>query len=143
MHMQGNPRTMQIDPKYVDVTKEVRYFLLERARSAIESGVSAKKIWIDPGIGFGKSTAHNIRLLKDLRQFVDSGYPVLLGTSRKSFIGRLLRSESDPAPIEERLEGTLATQALGQIAGVAMLRVHDVAEAARFRNVFSAITDAS
>lgn len=126
MHMQGEPRSMQIEPSYRNVLKEVLNFLLERTEVAIRAGISADRIWIDPGIGFGKTVDHNITLLHELRQFVESGYPVLLGVSRKSFLGRLDPGAPDPSL---RLPGTLAAQVWGQLQGVHMLRVHDVKEA--------------
>jgi dihydropteroate synthase len=124
MHMQGAPSTMQIEPKYDDVVAEVLQFLLERARRAEQSGIEKNKIFIDPGIGFGKTLEHNTLLLKHLDKFVSSGYRVLVGTSRKGFIGKITGRE-DPA---ERIFGTAATVALCVTAGVSIVRVHDVAE---------------
>ncbi len=124
MHMQGTPRTMQVEPRYNDVVAEVMKFLLDRARRAEQSGINRNKIFIDPGIGFGKTLEHNILLLKNLDKFVATGYRVLVGTSRKSFIGSIIGKEK-PA---DRLFGTAATIALCVAAGVSILRVHDVAE---------------
>jgi dihydropteroate synthase len=124
MHMQGTPGTMQIKPKYDDVVAEVLQFLLERAKRSEESGIERNKIFIDPGIGFGKTLEHNTLLLKHLREFVSSGYRVLVGTSRKSFIGEITGREN-PA---ERIFGTAGTVALCAAAGVSVVRVHDVAE---------------
>jgi len=124
MHMQGTPATMQIEPKYEDVVSEVLQFLLERARRAEDAGIDRKKIFIDPGIGFGKTLEHNLLLLRNIDKFVASGYRVLIGTSRKSFIGKLTGREK---PSERRF-GTAATVALCAAAGVSIVRVHDVAE---------------
>jgi dihydropteroate synthase len=124
MHMQGTPATMQIEPKYEDVVSEVLEFFLERARRAEGAGIDRKKIFIDPGIGFGKTLEHNLLLLRDIDKFVASGYRVLIGTSRKSFIGKLTGKEKPG----ERIFGTAATVALCAVAGVSIVRVHDVAE---------------
>ncbi len=135
MHMQGQPATMQADPHYDDVVHEVRDFLVERAERAAADGV--EEIWIDPGIGFGKTTAHNLSLLAHLDELVACGYPVVVGTSRKRFLGKLL-AQSDGlgsgVPVEDRLEGSLATATWAMAQGARMVRVHDVrptAEAAR------------
>lgn len=141
MHMQGEPRTMQANPTYANVVQEVRDFLVERAEFAHSLGISRNRIYIDPGIGFGKKLEHNLDLLRHLTYFVQTGYPVLLGTSRKSFIGRILGSAEAPLPTEERLEGTLATQAIAESAGIAILRVHDVRSAVRFSKIYRAITE--
>ncbi|MGH8609226.1 MAG: dihydropteroate synthase, partial [Gammaproteobacteria bacterium] len=123
MHMQGAPSTMQQDPQYGDVVDEIRAFLLERADSAIAAGVPCGNIIIDPGIGFGKTPEHNLALLKNLPRFVGSGYPVLLGASRKRFMGAIC---NEPQP--SKLEGaTCASTAMGVVAGVRIFRVHDVA----------------
>ncbi len=124
MHMQGTPATMQLEPKYDDVVKEVLAFLLERATRAEQFGIARERIFIDPGIGFGKTLEHNLELLRNIHSFVDCGYRVLVGTSRKSFIGTLTGKE-DPA---QRTFGTAATVALCAAAGVSVVRVHDVAE---------------
>src|SRR5438105_4991717 len=126
MHMQGTPRTMQEDPRYVDVVGEVRDFLVERARAAISAGV--RELWIDPGIGFGKTPQHNLSLLRHLRALVDTGFEVAVGASRKSFLGRLTGAGPDhPAPVEDRAEASLAASVWAMAAGAAMVRVHDVA----------------
>jgi len=125
MHMQGDPRTMQQAPAYGDVVAEVRAFLVERAGAA-----GTSEVWIDPGIGFGKTTEHNLSLLRHLDQLVATGYPVLVGTSRKGFLGRL----TGDAPATDRLEASVATAAWALASGASMVRVHDVAptvEAAR------------
>jgi dihydropteroate synthase len=124
MHMQATPATMQTQPQYNDVVEEVLQFLLERAQKAQQLGVDKSKIFIDPGIGFGKTLEHNLLLLKNIDRFVESGYRVLVGTSRKSFIGRLT-GKQDPA---RRIFGTAATVALCVAAGVSVVRVHDVDE---------------
>jgi len=124
MHMQGTPAMMQIEPNYEDVVGEVLEFLLERAKRAEQFGIPKERIFIDPGIGFGKTLEHNLLLLKNLGKFVLSGYRVCVGTSRKSFIGKIIGKEK-PA---ERIFGTAATVALCVAAGVSIVRVHDVAE---------------
>ncbi len=122
MHMQGEPGNMQDNPSYENVTREVSEYLLERAKHAENLGVNKNNIILDPGIGFGKRTQHNLELLRDLNEIVDLGYPVLLGTSRKRFMGEISNRE-DP---RERMPATCATSALGVIAGVNIFRVHDV-----------------
>jgi dihydropteroate synthase len=123
MHMQGDPRTMQVAPRYDDVVAEVRAFLVERAETALAAGVS--EVWIDPGIGFGKTADHNLSLLRHLDVLVATGHPVMIGTSRKGFLGALTAG----APEDDRLEGTLATGVWAAAAGAKMVRVHDVAPA--------------
>jgi dihydropteroate synthase len=124
MHVQGTPATMQIEPKYDDVVGEVLDFLLSRAARAEQFGVPAGRIFIDPGIGFGKTLEHNLLLLRNIDRFVASGYRVLVGPSRKSFIGKITGKEKP----SERLFGTAAAVALCVAAGVSVVRVHDVAE---------------
>jgi dihydropteroate synthase len=124
MHMRGEPETMQREPYYTDVVREVASFLVERAAEARDAGV--EEVWVDPGIGFGKTVAHNLTLLCHLRVLVDTGFPVLVGTSRKSFIGRLTGGADGPDPVHDRLEGSLATAAWSLLNGAAMVRVHDV-----------------
>ena len=136
MHMQGQPRTMQDDPQYEDVVGEVRDFLLARAGMAEAAGVGRDRIAIDPGIGFGKSFDHNLALLRNLRVLVDTGYPVLLGASRKAFLGRILGG-SVPAP--ERDPATGATVALAIEQGVAIVRVHNVAMTTQVARTVEAI----
>ncbi len=131
MHMQGLPRTMQRSPSYDDVVEEVSSFLLAKAEELAGVGIARERVWIDPGIGFGKTVSHNLRLLRELPRFVASGYPVLIGVSRKSFIGKLLGSEDAPLPVGERLEGTLAAQAWAQIQGARVIRAHDVGASRR------------
>ncbi len=122
MHMQGDPGTMQDSPSYLDVTREISEYLLERAKYAENLGVKKENIILDPGIGFGKRTQHNLELLRDLKKIVALGYPVLLGTSRKRFMGEI-SNRDDP---RERMPATCATSALGVMAGVNIFRVHDV-----------------
>jgi dihydropteroate synthase len=124
MHMQGEPLTMQAEPKYEDVVSEVLEFLVGRAKRAEDAGILKERIFIDPGIGFGKTLEHNLSLLRDIEKFVASGYRVLVGTSRKSFIGALTGTKK----AAERIYGTAATVALCVAAGVSVVRVHDVAE---------------
>jgi dihydropteroate synthase len=131
VHMQGSPPTMQAAPHYDDVVSEVYGFVLERAGVALRAGV--EEVWVDPGIGFGKTMAHNLSLLRHLPQLVRSAAAagcagVMVGTSRKRFLGLLADPGSDePAGVDDRLEGSLATAALALVAGVSMVRVHDVA----------------
>jgi dihydropteroate synthase len=122
MHMIGTPRTMQDDPQYDDVVAEVKRFLEERMAFAVAHGVREEKIILDPGIGFGKTVAHNLELLRRLPELVALGRPVLVGTSRKSFLGKLTGRGLD-----ERVPGTLATNVLAYERGARIFRVHDVA----------------
>lgn len=127
MHAQGEPATMQDDPRYGDVVAEVLDHLLVEAAAAEAAG--APEVWIDPGIGFGKTHQHNLALLAHLDAFVASGRPVVVGTSRKGFLGRLLGASdgtADPAPVDDRLEGSLATATWAFACGAAMVRAHDV-----------------
>jgi dihydropteroate synthase len=123
MHMQGDPRTMQQAPTYDDVVSEVRDFLVARADAAERAGVD--EVWIDPGIGFGKNVAHNLTLLKHLRVLADTGHAVLVGTSRKSFLGKLSAGAASDAD-DDRFEGSLTTSTWAMIEGASMVRVHDV-----------------
>jgi dihydropteroate synthase len=124
MHIRGTPATMQVEPKYEDVVGEVLEFLLGRAKRAEQLGISRERIFIDPGVGFGKTVEHNLLLLRNIHKFVDTGYRVCVGPSRKSFIGKITGREN-PA---ERIFGTAASVALCAAAGVSLVRVHDVAE---------------
>ncbi len=124
MHMQGTPATMQIEPKYEDVVGEVLQFLLERAQRAEKFGISKERIFIDPGIGFGKTLEHNLELLRNIDKFIATGYRVLVGTSRKSFIGKITGKEKP----SDRIFGTAASVALCVAKGVSIVRVHDTAE---------------
>jgi dihydropteroate synthase len=123
MHMLGDPRTMQDDPRYGDVVAEVKAFLDERLAFAVGAGIEEERIWLDPGIGFGKTVEHNLELLRRLDEIVALGRPVVVGTSRKSFLGRLTGRH-----VGERLAGTIATNVLALERGASVFRVHDVAE---------------
>lgn len=121
MHMQGTPRTMQLEPHYSDVVAEVRNFLARRVEFAMQTGIEREKIIIDPGIGFGKTLEHNLALLKGLPGLARVGQPLLVGVSRKGFIGKLLDAVAD-----ERLEGSLAAAVAAVLAGAHIIRAHDV-----------------
>jgi len=136
MHMQGTPATMQAEPKYEDVVSEVLEFLSKQAKRAEKFGIPKERIFIDPGIGFGKTLEHNLELLRNIHKFVATGYRVCIGTSRKSFVGKLTGKEN-PA---NRIFGTAATVALCVAAGVSIVRVHDVAEMVDVVNVSRAIS---
>jgi dihydropteroate synthase len=123
MHMQGTPATMQQNPSYRDVVAEVRGFLAERIEFAVARGIQKTQMAVDPGIGFGKTVEHNIELLARLQEFRSLGCPVLVGASRKSFIGKLLNRQP-----HERLAGSLAVAAWAVLRGANILRVHDVTE---------------
>ena len=123
MHMKGTPRTMQDNPVYGDVVVEVREFLAERMRSAIDAGIDEGGIWLDPGIGFGKTVEHNLELIARLDELADLGRPIVIGASRKNFIGAITGRE-----VGDRLGGSIATNVLGLVHGADVLRVHDVAE---------------
>ncbi len=125
MHMLGNPRTMQIDPRYDDVVGEVRAFLETRLAFAIAAGIPEERIMLDPGIGFGKTVEHNLELLARLDEIVDLGRPVVIGTSNKSFLGRLTGR-----PLGQRVAGTIASCVVGYERGARVFRVHDVAPVA-------------
>jgi len=127
MHRQGTPATMQLDPRYGDVVAEVAEFLAERAGAASRAG--APEVWIDPGIGFGKTVDHNLELLASLPALAAIGYPLVVGTSRKRFLGVLTApAGGEPDPVEDRLPGSLATATWAMHCGAAMVRVHDVAQ---------------
>jgi len=141
MHMRGQPRTMQEDPQYEAVVDEVRTVLLERAGRALQAGV--REVWVDPGIGFGKTTAHNLALLGHLDDLVQAAAGagcdgVMVGTSRKRFLGVLAAGPESaaPAPLADRLEGSLATAAAALVAGVGMVRVHDVAATVQMTRLY-------
>jgi len=125
MHMLGEPRTMQDDPRYEDVVADVKAFLEERLQFAVGEGIPEERVWLDPGIGFGKTLDHNLELLRRLDEIVAIGRPVVVGTSRKSFLGKL-----SGRPEKERLPGTIATNVLALTRGASVFRVHDVAEVA-------------
>ncbi len=130
MHMRGEPRTMQSDPRYGDVVDDVRAFLEERLTFAVREGVAEQRILLDPGIGFGKTLAHNLELLARLEELTTLGRPLVVGTSRKSFLGRLLadaQGSEEPVAVAQRLPGTLASSVMAYERGASVLRVHDVA----------------
>lgn len=139
MHMLGEPGTMQQDPHYEDVVAEVCAYLAARAEAAIAAGVARISIRVDPGIGFGKTLAHNLALLANLDQIIALGFPVLLGVSRKSFIAKIDETAKSTA---DRLGGSLAAALAGARAGVAILRVHDVRETIQSLVVQGAIIEA-
>ncbi len=122
MHMLGDPRTMQDDPHYDDVVGDIKAFLAERMAFAVQSGIAEERILLDPGIGFGKTVEHNLELLRRLSEFLDLGRPVVIGTSRKSFLGRLTGRVSP----DDRLSATIATNVLAYERGARIFRVHDV-----------------
>jgi dihydropteroate synthase len=132
MHMLGEPRTMQREggPKYDDVVAEVKSFLEQRLRFAVSEGVPEERILLDPGIGFGKTERHNLELLRRLGELCELGRPILIGTSRKQFLGRIqarAAGRSEPAGVADRLAGTLASNVLAYERGASVFRVHDVA----------------
>jgi len=140
MHMQGEPGTMQAEPRYDDVVAEVAAFLADRAEAAVAAGVAREKIWLDPGIGFGKHMIrHNLPLLAGLQAIVALGFPVLLGVSRKSFIGAV---DGGKRGADARLGGSIAGALWGARAGVAAVRVHDVRETVQALRVWAAIAAA-
>ena len=132
MHMLGMPLTMQQEISYRDVVVDLKTFFQQRTRAAGEGGV--REIMIDPGIGFGKTVDHNLQLLGRLGEFKELGYPILVGASRKSFIGKITGRQ-----VEERLEGTIAATVAAAINGADAVRVHDVAECKRALQITDAI----
>jgi dihydropteroate synthase len=137
MHMLGEPRTMQEDPRYADVVDDVRAFLEERLAFAVARGVAEERVWLDPGVGFGKTVEHNLELLRRLDEIVAIGRPVVVGTSRKRFIGALTGGK----PEGERLPGTIATNVLALERGATVFRVHDVAEVGEALRVAAATVE--
>jgi dihydropteroate synthase len=133
MHMLGEPRTMQRDPRYEDVVSEVKAFLEERLAFATGEGVPEERVWLDPGIGFGKTVEHNLELIRRLDEIVAIGRPVAIGTSRKSFLGKITGRD-----VGERVPGTVATNVIAYERGASVFRVHDVAEVADALKVASA-----
>jgi dihydropteroate synthase len=137
MHMLGEPRTMQQSPRYDDVVDDVKAFLAERLAFAVGQGVREQRVLLDPGIGFGKTVEHNLQLLRRLDELTTLGRPIVIGTSRKSFLGRVAgesrttdpesRAAASPAGVRDRLPGTLATNVLAYERGARVFRVHDVA----------------
>ncbi|MSP38132.1 MAG: dihydropteroate synthase [Deltaproteobacteria bacterium] len=134
MHMQGTPRTMQVEPRYDDVVREVRDFLAAQLYDALDVGIAAESVLLDPGIGFGKNLEHNLQLLRGLPIFAALGQPLLVGVSRKTFIGKIL--DLDP---HQRLEGSLAANVAAVLSGANIVRVHDVVETCRAIKVADAL----
>lgn len=134
MHMPGNPRTMQDDPRYDDVVDDVKAFLAERLEHAVGAGIAEERIWVDPGIGFGKTLEHNLELLRRLGELRELRRPLVIGTSRKSFIGGV-----DGSGVEDRIGGSIASSVLAAAEGADVLRVHDVAEMAQALAVTNAV----
>jgi dihydropteroate synthase len=139
MHMQGEPKTMQKEPHYEDVVREVRDFLAERAEYAVDAGVRPENIIVDPGIGFGKNLEHNLDLLHNLDAIVDLGFPVLIGASRKRFIERITGVQE----ARDRVSGTVATTVLAYERGATFFRVHDVCANREALAVAEAVLDTS
>jgi dihydropteroate synthase len=137
MHMLGEPRTMQDNPTYGDVVAEVKAALVGWAREAGDRGIAADQVVIDPGIGFGKTRGHNLTLLRSLEALTDAGYPVMVGPSRKSFIGTTL-----DLPVDDRVEGTAAAVAWAVAAGASIVRVHEVRQMTRVVRMAEAIRSA-
>lgn len=136
MHMKGVPKTMQSNPFYEDLFQEIRCFLEERIATATAYGIKREKIIVDPGIGFGKSLTHNLSIINNLGFLEDLGRPILVGISRKSFIGKILN-----LPPQERTEGTIASAVLSVMRGAHILRVHDVAQVRRAITVAEAVVN--
>lgn len=134
MHMQGEPRTMQASPHYHDVKAEVRHFLQQRVQALLAAGVQPERIMLDPGLGFGKTAAHNYTLLRDLEQIQLDSYPWLIGLSRKSMIGHVVNKEP-----QQRVAGSIAGMLAAVARGAAVVRVHDVAESADALKVWQAV----
>jgi dihydropteroate synthase len=135
VHIQGTPQTMQQNPQYEDVVRDISRYFEERLARAQQAGIPRENIWLDPGIGFGKTVEHNLEILRRLREFTAFGLPILIGTSRKSFIGRILGG----LPPEERLEGTAATVVIAIMNGANAVRVHDVREMVRVARMTDAV----
>ncbi|MDH3219983.1 MAG: dihydropteroate synthase [Gammaproteobacteria bacterium] len=138
MHMQGTPETMQQNPHYENVVTEVRDFLAARIDAAVDAGIAIENIIVDPGFGFGKTTAHNLQLLNSLAEFRSLGVPVLAGLSRKKMIGRIL-----DRPADQRLYGSLSLAVMAAMLGADILRVHDVAETAEAITMVRALAEAA
>jgi dihydropteroate synthase len=135
MHIQGTPQTMQQNPQYEDVVRDISRYFEQRLALAERAGIPREHIWLDPGIGFGKTVEHNLEILRRLREFTRFGSPILIGTSRKSFIGKVLGD----LPPEERLEGTAATVAIAILNGANAVRVHDVKAMVRVARMTDAV----
>jgi dihydropteroate synthase len=134
MHMLGTPRTMQDNPTYEDVVDDVKAFLAERVEAATAAGVAEERIWVDPGIGFGKTVEHNLELLRRLGELRDLGRPIVVGSSRKTFIGKLTGRD-----VEARLGGTIASNVFAVLAGADVIRVHEALELRQAADVAEAI----
>jgi dihydropteroate synthase len=134
MHMLGTPRTMQDEPRYNDVVEDVKAFLAGRVEAAAAAGIPEERVWLDPGIGFGKTVEHNLELLRRLGELRELGRPLVVGTSRKSFIGKV-----DGSGAADRLGGTISSSVLAAVEGAEVLRVHDVAEVSQAMAVAGAI----
>jgi dihydropteroate synthase len=134
MHMQGSPRTMQDDPRYDDVVDDGRAFLAARIEAAVAAGIDERRVWIDPGIGFGKTVDHNLELLRRLSELRELGRPIVVGTSRKRFLGAITGRE-----VGERLGATIASNVLALAAGADVFRVHDVAAARQALDVTTVV----
>jgi dihydropteroate synthase len=138
MHMLGDPRTMQKNPTYDDVVEDVKAFLAERIDFAVSQGIDQQRIWVDPGIGFGKTVEHNLELHRRLAELAELGRPIVFGSSRKSFIGKLTSAE-----VDQRLGGTIASNLIAYVNGARMLRVHEVAPMREALTIADAILDPS
>ncbi|HEX6116886.1 MAG TPA: dihydropteroate synthase [Solirubrobacterales bacterium] len=136
MHMLGDPRTMQEDPRYGDVVDDVRAFLGERVEAALAAGIAEERIWVDPGFGFGKTVEHNLELLRRLGELRELGRPILVGASRKSFIGKITGRD-----VGERVGGTIAAHVVAAANGADAVRVHDVAPMRDALETLAAVTD--
>jgi dihydropteroate synthase len=136
MHMQGEPRSMQGEPQYDDVVKEVKDFLRQRLNAAREQGIPDERLVVDPGFGFGKTLEHNIELLRHLDQFVDLGVPLLAGLSRKSMLGKITGND-----VSDRVNASLAAAVLAVVKGARILRVHDVKATREAVAVYNAISN--
>jgi dihydropteroate synthase len=136
MHMLGDPRTMQENPVYDDVVDDIKAFLSARIEFAVSQGVAEERIWVDPGIGFGKTVDHNLELIRRLDEFRELGRPIVFGSSRKSFIGKLTGAE-----VDDRVGGTIASNVIAHANGADVLRVHDVAPMRQALTVAEAILD--
>ena len=138
MHMQGSPVTMQVSPRYQNVTVEVSAFLQERIIACLDAGIAPSKIWLDPGFGFGKTLEHNVELVRQLPELASLGFPLLVGFSRKSMVGQILGR-----PLDERLAGSLALAMMALERGAKILRVHDIAATRDIIDIFVAINSPS
>jgi dihydropteroate synthase len=139
MHIKGTPNTMQVNPQYDDLMGEIIAHLAAGVQRALDAGIPRERIWVDPGIGFGKTLDHNLEVLRRLGELRSLGCAILLGTSRKNFIGRILAHEGDVMPPSERIVGTGATTAIGIANGASVIRVHDVAHNVQVARIVDAI----